>query len=574
MRLKNNLLLTYGLGGILLISIITTLIFIYTQKAMSDQLRIQFLTDSESHTLNFTQHIKLFSNDLTQITKLPIFKSLRYHELTLNEPAKRDDIRQIELYFIEQQIHNPYIQEIQLIDTSGMEIINVYNKSISTSHKDYSINNNILTALNLKSGQTEIVLQQKDGSPNTLTWRIPLYISNNVHLGILIIHVDFKYIQNTINNISKDNTKWICLYDHKRTLIETNNSQCNYSDNDIWTYNGAINLHNISWQLDIQTNQNSYLTDVVNFRRVFYGLILPLVVIIVFITTALLSKRLTSSIHAIVQSAHLLGTDKPYKPVTITYTNELSELSNELNRTADLILSRHNELIQTNNELETYSYTIAHDLRTPLRSISGFSSLLLSNSAEKLDADELSHLQRIVSATDKMNHLIDDILELSKITRHEETIETVNISTLSKNILNELYESEPERTINWEIEDDLITRGDPKLLQIMLTNIINNAWKYTKNTDQANIHIYSTITNNEKYFCVKDNGVGFDMKYANKLFTPFERLHNHNEFEGTGIGLATVHRIIAKHHGQIWADSKPGKGTVICFSLDKPSHHS
>jgi PAS domain S-box-containing protein len=231
------------------------------------------------------------------------------------------------------------------------------------------------------------------------------------------------------------------------------------------------------------------------------------------------------------------------------------------------LIDRNNALINLNNELEAFSYSVSHDLQAPLRGIDGFSQILYEDYNEILDDQAKDYLQRIRKGISRMHQLINDILRLSRITRTEIQYEKVDLTTLSQSVIKKLKNTNPHRKIETKIQKNMVVEGDKKLLEIVLENLIRNAWKFTSKTKRPEIEIGITKQDNEKVFFIKDNGVGFDMKYEEKLFTPFQRLHSDDEFQGTGIGLAIVQRIIRKHNGLIWAKSQVGKGATFFFKL-------
>jgi light-regulated signal transduction histidine kinase (bacteriophytochrome) len=237
-----------------------------------------------------------------------------------------------------------------------------------------------------------------------------------------------------------------------------------------------------------------------------------------------------------------------------------------LNNTV-LLDQRARELEASNQELESYSYSIAHDLRTPLRSIIGFSQLLFEDAADKFDDSEKNDLRRIIRAGKHMAQLIDDILELSRITRGEIAKGETDLSSIAQAIEQQLATVDPGRSVTFQIQPGLRTVGDPRLLGIALQNLISNAWKFTAHKADAEIVFNSKKENNETVYCLCDNGVGFDMAYVDKLFRPFSRLHSQAVFPGTGVGLATVQRIILRHGGRIWAKGEPDRGACFYFSL-------
>lgn len=225
------------------------------------------------------------------------------------------------------------------------------------------------------------------------------------------------------------------------------------------------------------------------------------------------------------------------------------------------------QLIAANQELEAFSYSVSHDLRAPLRAIDGFSQAILEDYAPELDEQGKAYLERICSGVQRMSQLIDDMLSLSKVTRSEMHYEEVDLSEMAKSILNDLCQNAARENLKITIAKKLLARGDKVLLRSVLENLLGNAWKFTAKKANPSIELGRGKNNEADLFFIRDNGAGFDMKYKDKLFAPFQRLHTLQEFEGTGIGLASVYRIIARHGGEIWAKSTPGKGATFYFRL-------
>lgn len=230
--------------------------------------------------------------------------------------------------------------------------------------------------------------------------------------------------------------------------------------------------------------------------------------------------------------------------------------------------NRSIELEAINQELEAFSYSVSHDLRAPLRAIDGFSHILLKDYADRLDETGRDRLGRVRRAAQHMGTLIDDLLKLSRVTRTELKREQVDLSALANEIVADLCKQAPDRTVQFVISPGLLTQGDKGLLRIVLDNLLGNAWKFTGSRPEARIGMARAASAGSPVFIISDNGVGFDMAYASKLFGVFQRLHDASEFPGTGIGLATVQRIIHKHGGTIWAESTPGAGTRFYFTLE------
>jgi signal transduction histidine kinase/DNA-binding response OmpR family regulator len=226
---------------------------------------------------------------------------------------------------------------------------------------------------------------------------------------------------------------------------------------------------------------------------------------------------------------------------------------------------KNQQLQNVNQELEAFVYSVSHDLRKPIRHIHGFSYLLSDYAEEKSDKEVVKLTGKIRAACDNMNSLVDDLLQLSRLNNVEINRENVNISGLAKSLIHEMRDNEPDREIEVQIEEDLKTSAEPALARVLLQNLLENAWKFTRNTEKPSINVFSAETDGKKYFAVSDNGAGFDNGKNKDIFAPFVRLHKDSEYEGTGIGLATVARIIHRHGGSIKADSEAGKGATFYF---------
>lgn len=231
------------------------------------------------------------------------------------------------------------------------------------------------------------------------------------------------------------------------------------------------------------------------------------------------------------------------------------------------VQARTAELATANKELESFSYSVSHDLRAPLRAIDGFSEVLLEDYGAHLNAAAKDYLVRIRNGTQRMDGLIAALLKLSRLTRLELHPVAVNLSSLVDNAVNELKAAAPERKVEVQIASDIMAHGDESLLQIAITNLIDNAWKYTSKNERALVEFGTELQEGKPAYYIRDNGVGFDMRAAAKLFGAFQRLHGRNEFPGDGIGLATVARIIHRHGGRVWAESAPGSGATFYFTL-------
>jgi PAS domain S-box-containing protein len=262
------------------------------------------------------------------------------------------------------------------------------------------------------------------------------------------------------------------------------------------------------------------------------------------------------------EHGQLIGFSKITRDLTERKRAEEQVLA--LNRELEL---RNMELVAVNKELESFSYSVSHDLRAPLRAIDGFSAAVLEDCRDKLDAQARADLERVRAASVRMGELIDNLLKLARTARREMVHEEIDLASLAREITSALQESSPDRKATFAIGSGLTVTGDRGLLRVMLENLLGNAWKFTSKRIEARIEIGRRHINGEAAYFISDNGAGFDMQYADKLFGAFQRLHEEGDFPGTGIGLATAQRIIHRHGGRIWAESAAGQGATFYFVL-------
>jgi PAS domain S-box-containing protein len=280
----------------------------------------------------------------------------------------------------------------------------------------------------------------------------------------------------------------------------------------------------------------------------------------------------TGEVHTVLGSITRIEIDGA--ECALTFTQDITErkrveaeLARYREHLEELVEARTNALEAANHELEAFSYSVSHDLRAPLRSINGFSQALAEEYADKLDATAMDYLNRVRQGALRMGELIDDLLKLSRVTRQDLRGQNVNLSALATEIAAELRAREPGRVVDWSLAPQVLAAGDPHLLRIVMDNLLGNAWKYTSRTEHARIEFGIRPDDGNAVYYVRDNGAGFDMQYADRLFGAFQRLHKVEDFPGNGIGLATVKRIVVRHGGRIWAESQPGQGATFYFTL-------
>jgi PAS domain S-box-containing protein len=244
----------------------------------------------------------------------------------------------------------------------------------------------------------------------------------------------------------------------------------------------------------------------------------------------------------------------------------LAEAASDLERH---VLERTAELEAANNDLAAFSHSVSHDLRAPLRGIDGWTLALLEDCAPQLDAQAVEYLGRIRTEAERMGQLIDDLLNLSRYTLREMEFLPVDLSALALDVVRELRARAPDRAVDCRVEPGMVARGDAGLLRVALSNLLANAWKFTDRSADPRVEFGAERVGHETRYTVRDNGSGFDMAYAGKLFAPFQRLHRPSEYPGTGMGLATVQRIVARHGGRIWVEAAPQRGAAFHFTLGR-----
>ncbi len=243
------------------------------------------------------------------------------------------------------------------------------------------------------------------------------------------------------------------------------------------------------------------------------------------------------------------------------------QMETEIFLRAQEVQEANRQLRIANAELDAFSYSVSHDLRAPLRAIDGFSQILSEDYLDQLDEQGQQYLRKVRESSQQMAQLIDDLLNLSRVTRAEMSKDVVDLSGIAKTVAEALRATQPERAAEFEIQPGMTAQGDPRLLRVVLDNLLGNAWKYSGTRSHARIEVGWMERDGHVSYFVRDNGVGFDMTYANKLFGVFQRLHAWSEFPGTGIGLATVQRIIHRHGGQVWAEGAVGQGATFYFTV-------
>ncbi len=309
---------------------------------------------------------------------------------------------------------------------------------------------------------------------------------------------------------------------------------------------------------------------------------------VLMLLSAWLGRGVLRSVAELTAGFERFGRGEFNAPIPAVSRDELGDVAQRANQMAKDLKRLHEEREQTIHalaqsrqelavaleatkttlaELEAFSYSVSHDLRAPLRGIDGFSQALLEDYADQLDDQGKHYLQRVRAGAQRMGELIDDLLKLSRVSRAEMRTSPLDLSLLAREVADRLKQSEPQRQVELVIAEGLTAHGDPQLLRVALENLIGNAWKFTSKKADARIEVGRALRDDRAAFFVRDNGAGFDMAYVGKIFGAFQRLHEATEFPGTGIGLATVQRVIQRHGGKLWAEGEIDKGATLYFTL-------
>jgi len=340
--------------------------------------------------------------------------------------------------------------------------------------------------------------------------------------------------------------------------------------NQQWNYGVPRRLETVPWTLFYMIPERSLEAPVASLTRRMV-LFTVLIIGLAFLVGMLFAAGILRPIKLLSAAAETLSRGHLSARVAAKGADELGRLGGNFNTMADRLEAMVESEKRTNKELEAFSYSVAHDLRAPLRSIDAFSQILLEDHATQLNEEGQTFLRTVRESTQQMGQLIDDLLNLSRVSRAEMRKETVDLSRMAEMIVETLRTTQPEHAPECQIERGMMALGDPHLLHVALNNLLGNAWKYTSKRARARIEVGRMEQSGQVTYFVRDNGAGFDMTYAHKLFGVFQRLHTGSEFPGTGIGLVTVQRIIQRHGGQIWAEGAVEQGATFYFTLKHES---
>ena len=496
-----------------------------------------------------------------------------------------------------------YFDMIRILDING-QVVNLAPFDENINELDMSFQKYFTEPITTKNIYWSKTFISSQTSNPTLTVSLPF------KNGVVVGHLNLSGLMKIVENINFGSSGFASIIDSDGTIIahpnkifvhERMNVGNRYNilknlskKNNTFEYDfmgerrisSVIIIPQTKWIIEVSQKKDEAFSSIKSGRIIIITGTIISILIAVLIGFITLQKVLRSLQQLTFDSQRFARGDYTHKPHFSPYSeinnlinsfktmseavkNRENELKNHRDHLEEIVKRRTAELESANKDLESFNYSISHDLRAPLRAMEGFSKVLSEDYSNKLDEDGIDYLNRIIGASQKMSDLVNNILKLSRITRQEINIKRFNLSNMIRKISIDLMDSEKDRNIEFIIAENINVYGDESLIEIAMQNILSNAVKYTSKVKEAIIEFGVKKIKGIKTFYIKDNGAGFDMSYKDDLFIPFKRLHSNNDFSGTGVGLSIVNRIILKHGGNIWAESKKGEGAAFYFALGK-----
>jgi len=617
MKIRTKLGLTYLVFSLLLLTFISTFYYVYTKSVLEEEVldHLRSVSAIQQHRIE-----DIVEQNLERIRLVSSRTQLRISLNNYLKSSETQHFKKINLIINDALNSISSFEVISVLDVHGNIITSTLPQRIGLNHQSTDFFKPSLTRNTAQYFYLDSENQLK------LYLAGPLTMDDKV-IGMLLIELDVNNMISSLNdysglgqtgetvlgrqNLETNNIDFLAplrfdkfaalrrhvSFDNKQTPIVnaiSNKSQVyteaiDYRNQNVLASTRYINK--TGWGLVVKIDKAEAFFPITNFITYLVVVIsatLFIVILVSYVLTNIISKpllTLTSVAQRIDRGdltyrASIDSTDE-IGELACTFNNMTDsltaskqdlektnkELENHRDHLEELVAKRTSELEIINKELESFAYSVSHDLRSPLRSIEGFSYILKENYVDVLDEKGIATFKRICDATERMGRLIDDILNLSRVNRGTFRKDEVNLTNLAKFTLTELEPSPDERNSEIIIQDDLIVYADESLMQVLVDNLILNAWKYSGKNELIKIEFGVKIKDKEKVFFVKDNGIGFDMVFYKKLFNPFQRLVTGDEYAGTGIGLATAARVIQRHKGKIWAESQPGAGATFYFSI-------
>jgi len=617
MKIRTKLGLTYLVFSLLLLTIISMFYYTYTKSVLEKEVleHLRSVSAIQQHRIE-----DIVDQNLERVRLVSSRTQLRISLKSYLESSDKQHLEKINLIVDDALRSVSSFEVISILDTDGNIVTSSYPQRVGFNH---ALNDYFKEGLK-KNTAKHFFLDSENQLKIYLSG--PLVFDKKV-IGVLLIESDANNMISSLNDYSGLGQTGETVLGRSNPIAESidflaplrfdkfaalrrqvpstnkeipivnailNKSQVytdakDYRNHDVFASTRYINK--TGWGLVVKIDKAEALAPITNFNTYLLIVItgvLFVVLLVSYVLTNIISKPLLALIGVarridqgdLTHRAELNSKDE-IGALACTFNNMTdnllathrdleksnTELSIHRDHLEELVSKRTKELEVINKELESFAYSVSHDLRSPLRSIEGFSQILKEKYVEELDQKGLEYFQRICNATERMGRLIDDILNLSRVNRGTFRKDRVNLTDLAKFTLTEFELNPDDVNVDIKIQDNLLVFADESLMQVLVDNLISNAWKYSCNNEVIKIEFGVKIENGEKVFFVKDNGIGFDMAYYKKLFNPFQRLVTEDEFEGTGIGLATAARVIQRHNGKIWASSQPGEGAIFYFTI-------
>ncbi len=595
MSLKYRFLLTYGLGGLLLLFALTLLIFERAEITLERQLQLQFERDAEDRINGLQRQLHDLTNRFQTSADLPAFRSMRYHQLTLNQAAYKSDIRQLELYFYEWIKQTDELTKITFIDNKGAERLKVEQTGIRKDLTDRSYQPMVKERLERLNNSPDITEHHINGAVHGLQWWIPVQLPNGKLQGLLIFHVPYQQILSRFQRLQISQSGEVCLEANGEVHFSIpQQEQCISWSGGLWQVVQPVTLPGITWAVHIRIDPEHYLSELQQLEETIFKIILPSVSIAALLLITLFSFRFTRVIDRLVDYARHLGSEEEYASLNMQRKDELGILANEMERSANLIQrnrlqlkqfnqnleneveQRTHELVAANKAKDDFLASMSHELRTPLTSIIGNSTILLegghcgSSGCGQKDAQEIIHSIE-VSGKNQLA-LVNDILDVSKIDAGKFTIHESpynlqqTLNELSQMLTIKAKDAGLELHIEQRYQETHQLIGDAQRIQQILTNLLSNAIKFT---EQGAVTLHVDQLQNQLLFSVKDSGIGMPPEVVNNLFQRFEQADGtiSRRFGGSGLGLYISQNLAQLMGGIIEVESKVGSGSTFRLTL-------
>ena len=585
MSLKQYFIVVFGFGTILFLFMVSTLLFNRMESIMVNQLSDTFKVEVEYKIKQLHEKASNFNKTFTTMTQLPLFSSIRFYTLTLNDAAIKNDIRQLELYFYNIAKQSDEITKVVYINNKSSEVFHIDDDQIHSNLNDKSEEGHIKKLVNLKKNEIVNTTSYTQDTISSLSWWIPVFVSSNKKQGVMGYTIDFNNLKKSILAMFSVSNDLICITDEKGNTLITNSKEgvCTQGTDELWHVNDTLTINNLKWNVSVVRDPQIVLAQVNELKQFVFFKILPLISLVAFIFIYIFSNKLLVSINKMVEYIKYIGTTQEVANIKIdtNRNDELGVLAREIERSANLISINRKRLEDKNDEAQAankaksdFLTNMSHELRTPLNAIIGFSGILMKKVKEPANI-ELS--KQVNTNSHSLLKLINDILDLSKIKDSKFNIEPFEFNAYQE--MEELSFQLEGLTVskslilNNKLSDNLkgIFLGDWTRINQICLNLISNAVKFTPK-DGA-ITFSGDYKDGSLIISVIDNGIGMCEEIQNKIFEPFKQADGSTtrKYGGTGLGLTITQTLVELMDGKIELVSKENAGTtfIVTIPLEK-----